>query len=243
MSFADSENPYASFGLAIDAPKDERAAFIGRTYMHLAGAVAAFVALEVAWFNIIPMFIPMQQVVGTMLSGWNWLIVLGLFIGASWIAESWARNATSLSTQYAGLSLYVFAESIIFVPILFIATAYSAPFVLPAAAILTLLMFGGLSVTVYITRHDFSYLRPILSIGVLAAIGLILLSVLFGFDLGIFFTVAMIAFACGYILYDTSNVLHHYRTDQHVSASLALFASLALLFWYVLRLLMYLNRR
>ena len=54
---------------------------------------------------------------------------------------------------------------------------------------------------------------------------------------------AMIGFACGYILYDTSNILHHYRTDQHVAASLALFASVALLFWYVLRLLMALSSR
>jgi FtsH-binding integral membrane protein len=53
----------------------------------------------------------------------------------------------------------------------------------------------------------------------------------------------MILLASGYILYDTSNVLHHYRTDQYVAASLALFAAVALLFWYVLRLLMELNRR
>jgi FtsH-binding integral membrane protein len=48
----------------------------------------------------------------------------------------------------------------------------------------------------------------------------------------------MIAFACGYILYDTSNVMLHYRTTQHVAAALALFASVMLLFWYVLRVLL-----
>jgi FtsH-binding integral membrane protein len=48
----------------------------------------------------------------------------------------------------------------------------------------------------------------------------------------------MIVLASGYILYDTSNVLHRYRTDQHVAAALALFASVAILFWYVLRLFM-----
>ena len=50
------------------------------------------------------------------------------------------------------------------------------------------------------------------------------------------FSVAMIGLAAGYILFYTSNVLHHYRKDQHVAASLALFASLALLFWYILRI-------
>ena len=48
----------------------------------------------------------------------------------------------------------------------------------------------------------------------------------------------MIAFAAGAILDDTSQVLHHYRKDQHVAASLALFAAVALPFRYVLRIVM-----
>jgi FtsH-binding integral membrane protein len=63
-------------------------------------------------------------------------------------------------------------------------------------------------------------------------------SIFFGFSLGLLFSVLMVAFAAGFILYDTSNVLHHYRIGQHVAASLALFASVALLFWYVLRIVM-----
>jgi hypothetical protein len=73
---------------------------------------------------------------------------------------------------------------------------------------------------------------------VIAAMALIVLGILFGFSLGIWFVWAMIVAACGYILYYTSNVLHHYRTDQHVAAALALFASVALLFWYVIQIFM-----
>ena len=40
------------------------------------------------------------------------------------------------------------------------------------------------------------------------------------------------------ILYDTSNVLHHYPEDRYVGAAVQLFASVALLFWYVLQVLM-----
>ncbi|MEM7034525.1 MAG: permease, partial [Chloroflexota bacterium] len=36
----------------------------------------------------------------------------------------------------------------------------------------------------------------------------------------------------------TSNVLHHYRPDQHVAAALSLFASVALLLWYVIQFLL-----
>ena len=66
---------------------------------------------------------------------------------------------------------------------------------------------------------------------------------LFNFQLGVWFSGAMIGFASMYILYETSNVLHRYRTDQYVAAALALFAAVALLFWYILRLMMELQRR
>jgi FtsH-binding integral membrane protein len=52
----------------------------------------------------------------------------------------------------------------------------------------------------------------------------------------------MVALLSGYILYDTSNVMLHYRTTQHVAAALALFASIATLFYYILWILMQMNR-
>lgn len=77
-----------------------------------------------------------------------------------------------------------------------------------------------------------------LVVGGWVAFGIILLSMFGFFSLGIVFIVAMIALMCGFILYETSNVLHHYNTNQHVAAALAIFASLATLFWWILRLLM-----
>lgn len=63
-------------------------------------------------------------------------------------------------------------------------------------------------------------------------------SIVFGFSLGLVFSAAMVLFAAGSILYTTSNIIHHYRTDQHVGAALALFSGVMLLFWYILRILM-----
>jgi FtsH-binding integral membrane protein len=142
--------------------------------------------------------------------------------------------------QYMGLGLYVVAEAVIFVPLLYVVRAID-PGIIPSAAVATLSLFAGLTAVVFITRKDFSFLRTVLLFGGLAALGLIVVAVLFQFALGPIFTYAMIALACGYILYHTSNVLHHYRIGQHVAASLALFASVALLFWYILQL--FLSRR
>jgi FtsH-binding integral membrane protein len=104
-------------------------------------------------------------------------------------------------------------------------------------------LFAMLTLAVFITRKDFSFLRSILIFGVLAAMGFIATAILFGFSLGPIFCYAMIALFCGYILHDTSNVLHHYRIGQHVAAALALFASVIMLFWYILRLYIIMNSR
>lgn len=228
--------PVASAGLAA------RATFIEKTYLHLAGAIAAFVGLEFVLLNTPAV----RELAITMMGGRGaWAIVLLAFMAVSWIADRWARSSTSKGMQYAGLALYVVAEAVIFVPLLMIADHLSGPEnpIIFTAGVSTLAIFAALTGIVLYTKKDFSWMRGALGIAGLVAMGLIGASLLFGFSLGIFFTVAMIGFAACYILYDTSNILHHYRTDQYVAASLGLFASVALLFWYVVRLLIALSGR
>jgi FtsH-binding integral membrane protein len=164
------------------------------------------------------------------------------FMGVSALAQMWANSEASQGTQYLGLALYVVAQAVIFVPLLYIANQV-APAAIPAAGVLTLVMFGGLTALVFITGSDLTSWGKYLWCAGLASIGIIIAGILFNFDLGVWFSGLMIGFASAYILYDTSNVLHRYRTEQYVAAALALFASVALLFWYILRLMMALNRR
>ena len=173
---------------------------------------------------------------------YSWLIVLGLFMGVSWLAEHWALSGATMAMQYAGLALYVVAQTIIFIPLLYVAAFYSSPDVIPMAAMITIGLFLGLTGVVVTTRIDFSFLRGALMIGGFVALGTIVASILFGFNLGTFFAGVMVLFAAAAILYSTSNVFLHYRTDQYVAASLSLFASIALLFWYILRILLSFRR-
>ena len=237
--------------VAADATVDARATFIRRTYVHLTAAIYTLVAFEFLLFKIVPEA-KLEAMMGWVFSGWNSLLFFGGFMLVSYIAQKWASSDTSPAMQYAGLGLYVIAQGLFLLPMLFIADRYCRKLsilggpefsVITAATLITLIIFGGLTAIVFFTRKDFSFLRTGLGLAGFAALGLILCSALFGFNLGIFFSFAMVAFACGYILYDTSNILHHYRTDQHVAASLALFASVVLLFWYVLRILIALTGR
>lgn len=219
--------------VAARAAESERAAFIRRTYGHLAGAILAFIGLEALLLRTPGV----EELVGTMLRGHAWIAVFFLFMGVSWLANWWAHSDTSPAVQYLGLALYVVAEAVIFLPLLYIAKlAY--PDAITSAGIMTLAMFAGLSAVVLITRRDFSFLGPVLCVASLLAFGFIIAAMFIGFSLGLVFCFAMVALISGYILFYTSNVVHHYRTDQHVAAALALFSSIATLFWYILQIFM-----
>ncbi len=222
------------------ARPSERAVFIRKTYMHLAGAVGAFILIEFLLFQL-----GIAEALTALIASnqYAWLAVLGGFALLGWFSRSLAAKADSTQTQYMGLGIYVVGQALIFAPILYIAAVFSDPTVIPTAAILTLLMFAGLTTIAFTTRTDFTFLGGVLKIAGFVALGLIVCSVLFGFTLGLLFSVVMVAFASAAILYDTSKIMHHYSTEHYVAASLELFASVALLFWYILRIVMSLSRR
>lgn len=219
---------YAGYGAsAVDA----RAKFIVRTYNHLFGAIALFALLEIGLFasGVAP------AIAFAMTRSW-WL-VLGGFMLVGWLASRTAHTATSKPAQYAALVGFVFAEAIVFLPLLYIANE-QAPGALQSAALTTFVGFGGLTAIAFVSKKDFSFLRTFLMWGSVVALMLIAASMIFGFNLGTIFSVAMVGFAGAAILYDTSNVLREFPTDRHVAAALQLFSSVALMFWYVLRLFM-----
>jgi len=218
-----------------EADVDTRARFILRTYAHLVGAIGAFTALEIFFFTSGLA----DSIVGA-IGRVSWLVILGGFVLVSWIASAAAHRAQSMVAQYAALGAYVVVESLIFVPLLWIANR-KAPGVISSAAVVTGLGFAGLTAVAFLTRKNFSFLGALLYWGGAAALVTIVSGAIFGFQLGTWFSVGMIVFAGGAILYDTSNVLHEYPEDRHVAASLSLFASVMLLLWYVIRL--FLSRR
>jgi len=218
--------PVAAIGV------DARASFINRTYNHLMGAIVLFTLIEVGLFQSGVA----ESIAGALLGG-SWLLVLGAFMLVSWFASRVSLTSESKGAQYAALGGFVVAESIIFVPMLWLADQY-APGAIQSAAIVTLIGFAGLTAVAFVTRKDFSFLRGMLMWGGVVAMLAIVGGILFGFELGTWFSVAMIGFAGAAILYDTSNVLHHFPEDRYVGAALQLFASVALMFWYVLRLFM-----
>ena len=209
-----------------------RAEFISKTYNHLMAAIVGFTLFEV-WLFTSGLAEPIAQA----LLGGSWLLVLGAFMVVSWGATRVAQTSNNIGSQYAALAAFVVFEGIIFVPMLYIANT-SFPGVIENAAFVTLAGFAGLTAVAFVTRKDFSFLRSTIMFGgVIAMVGVVS-AILFGFELGTWFSVAMVGLAGAAILYDTSNILRNYPEDRYVGAALQLFASVALMFWYVLRIFM-----
>ena len=230
-------NPYTTVAQADEA---SRASFYQKTYLHTAGAILAFIGIEALLLQM-PFA---RSLAASMTGGFSWLIVLAAFMGVSWIADKWAHSSTSRGMQYAGLALFTVAEAIIFLPLLLYATMFQSVTgenVIAKAGIVTLMMVAGITIVAFTTKKDFSFIGGFLKIAFFVALGVIVASIIFGFSLGIIFSAVMALIAGGSILYTTSNIIHHYNTEQYVAASLALFSGIALLFWYVLQIFLSLS--
>ncbi len=230
MSFLD-----ASTGqIVANAAESERAAFIKRTYLHLGGAFVAYAVVVTLFLQT-----GIANAFMGVLSGtpWLWLVVMVAYMGISMLADKWAHSGVSRERQYMGLGLYIVAFG--FLSTIPITRALMMDgSVLMHAVMITAALVAGLTFTAFSTKINFSFMGRFLTIGMFCAMGIIVAGILFGFSLGLWFMGAMILLAAGSVLYSTSNIIHEYHTEQHVAASLSLFSSIGLLFWYVLQFVM-----
>lgn len=231
---------YQTDGYITDRPAamaipSERAAFIRKTYLHLAGAIGAFAAIEYALVQT-GYGLTLAQTIFGRNGMMGMLLLMAAFIGAGYLARAWANNSPSKAMQYAGLGLYVVLQAVIILPLLYLAMMKTGDAsLIKNAGFLTLGLVAGLTTAVFMTQADFSFMRTALVVLGWVALATIVIAMISGSTLGLWFTVLMIALASGYLVYDTSNVLHHYPTTHYVGASLELFSSVALLFYYILR--------
>ncbi len=209
-----------------------RTRFMTRVYVHLLAAIGAFIGLEWLLFTS-----GLALTIAEFVAGTSWLLILGGFMVVSWIANSLGVRAETTPARYAAFGLLIGANALLFAAPLVIAQVSAPPGTISTAAWLSLGAFAALSGIAITTGKDFSFLRGLLLWGGVLALCAIVGAVIFGAQLGTWFSVAMIGFAGAAILYDTQKVYRSYPPDREVAAAMSLFASLALLFWYVLRLL------
>jgi FtsH-binding integral membrane protein len=253
MAFAQQQYARPIPGAVATFGVSDRVNFLRKTYAHLGIALIAFAAITA--FMMRYMTMTSLKFSSMALQGrFSWFIVLALFMIIGVVAQRLAMSQSSRGLQYLGLGIFVIAEALILQPLLWIAILKfgnarmfiageaggmgAAGSLIMQAAIITMAIFVGLTLTVFITKKDFTFLRGALTIASFAVLGIILASLAFGFSLGALFCGAVILILAGYILYQTTMVMSYFPPSGYVAAALMLFSTIATLFWYVLQLLM-----
>lgn len=221
-------NTHTTTEVVGDSAQTEEIIFLRKTYLHLLGAVAAFVGLEFVLFQTGIA----QTLAPIMLS--NWLIVIGGFMVLGFVTSYFTRRESTVQMQYVEMAITIALQAVIFIPLLVYAVYFTDVSVLSSALTVTLIIFAAMTALVVYTGKSFSFLGPFLGVIGIAALLAIVGSVVFSVSLGFYFSLAMVVFAAGVVLYETSKVAHDYSRSQYVAAATGLFASVALLFYYVL---------
>jgi FtsH-binding integral membrane protein len=258
MAFAQAARLRPIEGAVATVGVSDRVAFLRKTYAHLGGALIAFALITAGMMKYMTATSLKLASLGS--SGMGFLFVIVLFMVVAYGGQRLAQSETSRGLQYLGLGISVVLWSVIAQPMIWFAIVKfsSNPYavlsgndmlsaraaaVLGESVIVTLAIFIGLTVTVFLTKKDFTFMRGILSISLFALVGITIASVIFGFNLGMLYSGAVILVMSGYILYETSLVMGYFRPTQYVSAALMLFGTIVTLFIHVLNIVMSTQRR
>ena len=210
------ETQFVDYELLSESSEVERVNFYKKTYLHVGVAILAFIFVE----GLLLKFIPQEVILGMLGTKFLWLGILGAFWLVSILATKFTMSLDR-NVQYAGLGLYVLIEALIFMPLIYIAIIYSGGNfnLIGQAGLITLFLFGGLTAYALTTKTDFSFLRSFIVIGGFISIGLIVAGALFGFNLGLWFSVGMVLISAASILYQTSKLKYEYSKEQYVGAA------------------------
>ncbi len=211
--------------VAADAAPSERLLFLRKTYSLVLLGITLFAATMLG-FGKVALVTDASLWIYTS-SRWTSLI---LMIGGGVVVRMLARKRVVGFTFYLA---YAVLLGLLIAPF----AAMAGPETVGTAALLTTAIFAGLTVYAFVTKTDFSWLGGALSIGLFAMIGIGVASMIFGWSLGSWYSIAGALLFSGYILYDTSNIVRTNRVDEAVPAAIELFTSVIMLFWHLLSLL------
>jgi len=221
-------------GFAIQASVNERLGFLRKTYGLLSlqilavGAIAAFVINTPFLLNNVAI----RLYDGIM-------IYILVFMGLSFLTRRMLEGSKPLSTQYAAAGLWTFFLGLLISPLCYMASLrFGSYAIVGEAFVLTSAIFIGLTVYVFTTKKDFSFLRGAIWIASMSMLAIGALLYFTGNSGGIWYSVIWVGVLAAWTLYDTSKILHHRHTNEAVAASVDLLLDFVYLFIHILMILM-----
>jgi FtsH-binding integral membrane protein len=206
-----------------------RNAFLRRVYLTLClqFALTALIAGVCAFHQPARMTVlqsPRLFLYSSMIPGFIVLMALNFF------QQNYPMNAILLFTFTA-------LESITLGVICAMYRAMGLGDIVVTAAALTAAIFIGLTIYVYNTKTDFSFLGGFLMAGMLVMFLWGLLNIFLGWHGGFFYAAIGALLCCGLILFDTSLIILRSGYDDHIGACATLYLDVVNLFIYLLQLL------
>jgi FtsH-binding integral membrane protein len=156
------------------------------------------------------------------------VLLVGGSIGAQVLAQRPGLDVVALF-GFTGLLGFIMSPII----------AMFAPSVVGQAGMLSAVIFGSLTAYAFISRKDFSFMGGMLFVGMISIIAGSIINALFFKNWGFSYFVSwgILLLSSGWVLYDTSNMIHSYRREQAGAAALGLFISFWNIFMSLLNIL------
>lgn len=159
------------------------------------------------------------------------LIMLGAVMGATAVRHVPVVNLVALFafTTFTG---------VVISPFMFYVNQTN-PASLVQAGVLTVGIFGGLTAYVFISKRDFSFMRGMLFTGLIVVLlgGLLNWFVVGSSAFSFGLAAATLLLFSGFVLYDTSNIIRRYPTNEYIAGALDLYLDAFNIFLALVRIL------
>jgi modulator of FtsH protease len=211
---------------AAEASLPERLAFIRKVYSLFFVATLFAIGGVLLGFSSMPLMVFIAQ---------NPLIAILLMLGGVFGAQALRHKPT---INLFALFGFTTLTGVIISPLLYMISLRNPASILEAG-VLTVGIFGGLTVYAFISNKDFSFMRGMLVTGLIIVILTGLLNIFIIGSSALYFAgaVATLLLFSGFVLYDTSNIIRRYPTNEYVSGALALYLDAFNIFLALLRIL------
>lgn len=219
---------YTAYALALPVTHlrvDERLAFLGKVYgFFLLSLLTAACGVLIGLHPVILHFVGGHYAIFS-------FVEIGLLCAASRLMYKPGINKGALFG-------FAFFSGVTLGPIMYslMAVAGGSPILIYKALGLTGTIFIGLTVYVHVTKTDFSYLGSALIIGLIILLVMMLFYFVFPgnvFDLIISGIGA--ALFSGFVLYDTSRIMHRLAGNQYIEGALSLYIDFLNIFLIISR--------
>ena len=210
---------------AADAPLAERMSFVRKVYALFFVGILCAIGGVLAGLMFPPIMVAIiQHPIITL------LVLFGGVIGAQAVRHTPVLNLVAF-VGFTGLTGLVISPAMYFY-------GQTNPNSLWQAGLLTLGVFGGLTAYVFVSKKDFSFLRGMVTTGlIIVVLGSIVNIFLGSSGLSFGIAVAALFLFAGYVLYDTSNIIRRYPTNEYIAGALSLYLDFWNIFLAILRIL------